>query len=231
MWGWGKGHGEWKLTGHLTGPEVGSILRTWVRGPKGPTAPGEPSPPFRKSSFYRQQGVILMLVLLFSLSPPSSKQHTQGGGNPNTKPPTCPRRHSHMPSHWPAFLSLWTFHINSDDPLTPGNYITPTKGFPDSSVVKNLPTMQETWVWSLDWEDPLEKGMATHPSILAWRIQWTEEPGGIQSIGSQIFLFSTSCVGITYDFKAYFLMQSWILNHSLFRKRSLFFFTRQLASQ
>ena len=50
---------------------------------------------------------------------------------------------------------------------------------------KNLPTMQETCVQSLGWEDPLEKGMATHFSILAWRILWTEEPGGLQSIGSQ----------------------------------------------
>ena len=45
-------------------------------------------------------------------------------------------------------------------------------------MVKNLPTMQETQVRSLGWEDPLEKGMATHSSILAWRILWTEEPGG-----------------------------------------------------
>ena len=52
-------------------------------------------------------------------------------------------------------------------------------------MVKNLPTMQETWVRSLGWEDPLEKGMATHPSILAWRIPWTEEPGGLQPTGSQ----------------------------------------------
>ena len=44
--------------------------------------------------------------------------------------------------------------------------------------VKNLPAMQETWVGSLGWDDPLEKGMATHFSILAWRIPWTEEPGG-----------------------------------------------------
>ena len=50
---------------------------------------------------------------------------------------------------------------------------------------KNLPTMQETCVQSLGWEDPLEKGMTTHFSILAWRIPWTEEPGGLQSIGSQ----------------------------------------------
>ena len=50
--------------------------------------------------------------------------------------------------------------------------------------VNNLPTMPETWVQSLGWEDRLEKGMATHASILAWRILWTEEPGGLQSMGS-----------------------------------------------
>ena len=44
-------------------------------------------------------------------------------------------------------------------------------------TVKNLPAMQEIWVQSLGWEDPLEKGMATHSSVLAWRIAWTEEPG------------------------------------------------------
>ena len=54
-----------------------------------------------------------------------------------------------------------------------------------AQTVKNLPAMQETWVRSLGWEDPLEKGMATHSSILAWRIPWTGEPGGLQSMGSQ----------------------------------------------
>ena len=49
--------------------------------------------------------------------------------------------------------------------------------------LKRLPAMQEIWVQSLGWEDPLEKEMATHSSILAWRISWTEEPGGLQSIG------------------------------------------------
>ena len=52
-------------------------------------------------------------------------------------------------------------------------------------MVQNLPAMQETWVRSLGWEDPLEKGMATHSSILVWRIPWTEEPGGLQSMRSQ----------------------------------------------
>ena len=52
-------------------------------------------------------------------------------------------------------------------------------------VKKNLPLMQETWVQSLGQEYPLEKGMATHSSILAWKIPWTEEPGRLQSMGSQ----------------------------------------------
>ena len=52
-------------------------------------------------------------------------------------------------------------------------------------MVKNPPAMQENWVHSLGWEDPLEKEMATHSSILAWRIPWTEEPGGLQSTGSK----------------------------------------------
>ena len=51
--------------------------------------------------------------------------------------------------------------------------------------LKRLPAMRETWVLSLSQEDPLEKEMATHSSILAWRIPWTEEPGGPQSMGSQ----------------------------------------------
>ena len=54
-----------------------------------------------------------------------------------------------------------------------------------AQLVKNLPAMRETWVRSLGREDPLEKEMATHSSILAWRIPWTEEPGGLQSMGSQ----------------------------------------------
>ena len=56
---------------------------------------------------------------------------------------------------------------------------------PCSSVGKNLPAMQETWVQFLGWEDPLEEEMATHSSILAWIIPWTEEPGRLQSMGVQ----------------------------------------------
>ena len=54
-----------------------------------------------------------------------------------------------------------------------------------AQMVKNLPAMQETQIFSLGQEDPLEKGMATHSSILAWRILWTEEPGRLQSMGLQ----------------------------------------------
>ena len=59
-------------------------------------------------------------------------------------------------------------------------------GFPSGPMVKNPPAMQEPqelWVRSLGWEDPLEEGMATHYSILAWRIIWTEEPGGYSPLG------------------------------------------------
>ena len=78
-----------------------------------------------------------------------------------------------------------------------------------AQMVKNLPAMWETWVRSLGREDPLERGMATHSSILAWRIPWTEEPGGLQSMGlkeldtaewwltlSQTFTFQPSLSGV-----------------------------------
>ena len=61
-------------------------------------------------------------------------------------------------------------------------------GFPGATAVKNRPVMQETqetWVKSLGGEDPLEEDMATHSSILAWEIPWTEQPGGLRSLGSQ----------------------------------------------
>ena len=73
-----------------------------------------------------------------------------------------------------------------------------------AQMVKNLSAMQETQVWSLGQEDPLEKGMATHSSIVAWRIPWTEEPGGVQSMESQelditerLFPFQGSKAGLS----------------------------------
>ena len=73
--------------------------------------------------------------------------------------------------------------------LTEGHFSKVEKQNKWASLVaqrlKRMPAMRETWVRSLDWEDPLEKEMATHSSILAWRIPWMEEPGGLQSTGSQ----------------------------------------------
>ena len=68
--------------------------------------------------------------------------------------------------------------------------------FPSGSGVKNMPAMQETWVQSLGQEDSQEEGMATHSSILAWRIPWTEEPGRLQSVGeSTVHGYSPQRVG------------------------------------
>ena len=67
-----------------------------------------------------------------------------------------------------------------------------------SHTVKNLPTTRETWVQSLGGEDPLEKGMATHASILAWGIPWTEDPSRLQSTGSQ--RGRHDCVTATFTF-------------------------------
>ena len=86
-----------------------------------------------------------------------------------------------------------SFWDTSGTPRTHESHRAETrKGEADSKVFsqiaqlgKNTPAMQEAWVWSLGGEDPLEKDMATHSSILAWRIPWTEEPGRLQSTGSQ----------------------------------------------
>ena len=64
-------------------------------------------------------------------------------------------------------------------------YVYSTSASQVAQRLKHLPAMQETWVQSLGQENPLEKEMATHSSTLAWRIPWTEEPGGLQSTGSQ----------------------------------------------
>ena len=65
------------------------------------------------------------------------------------------------------------------------NYIEHYRASLVAQTVQNQPAIQETQVQSLGWEDPLEKGMATHSSILAWKVPWTEEPGGPESMGSQ----------------------------------------------
>ena len=70
-------------------------------------------------------------------------------------------------------------------PLQVSGFKSPKKTSLVAQTVKRLPTMRETQVQSLGWEDLLAKEMATHSGILAWRIPWTEEPGGLQSMGSQ----------------------------------------------
>ena len=83
-----------------------------------------------------------------------------------------------------AIRSSW-----SEPQLVPGlvlvTVIEPLPGFLVAQTGKCLPAIRETWVRSLGWEDPLEKEMATHSSTLAWKIPWTEDPGGLQSMGSQ----------------------------------------------
>ena len=94
-------------------------------------------------------------------------------------------------TRWPLpneYLELW-FLFWGPRPFFPTTHLTSSTWTLVASLVaqlvKSLPAMQETWVWSLDWKDPLEKETAIHSSILAWRIPWTEEPGGLQSMGLQ----------------------------------------------
>ena len=84
------------------------------------------------------------------------------------------------------YCNLWVFLILSCYVLVVIYYRTIERGASlVAQTVKNLPAMWGTWVQSLGWEDALEESMATHSSILAWRIPWTEEPGGLQSMWSQ----------------------------------------------
>ena len=86
----------------------------------------------------------------------------------------------------PAVQETLVQFLGREDPLEKGQ-ATQVSSWASlvAQLVKNRPAMWENWVPSLHWEDPLEKGKATHPSILAWRIPWTEEPGGLRSMGSQ----------------------------------------------
>ena len=82
-------------------------------------------------------------------------------------------------------------------------------GFPVAQLVKNTPAMWETWVWSLGWEDPLEKGKAIHTSILAWRIPWTPQSMGSQRVGHDwatfiiYLLIFCSCITNDHTFTGY----------------------------
>ena len=102
-----------------------------------------------------------------------------------------------------------------------------------AQLVKNLPVVQETRVRSLGWEDPLEKEMATHSSILAWKISWTEEPGGLQSMGSQRVRHDwvTNTLRILYVYPGYKgdtnpFSDMWFANVFSYSVDSLFTFLR-----
>ena len=89
-----------------------------------------------------------------------------------------------------------------------------------AQLVKNLPAMQDTWIQSLGWEDLLEKGMATHSNILSWRIPWTEELGGLQSMGLQrvghnwAIKHSTACVSLVAQMvkNPHIMQETWVLS-------------------
>ena len=91
--------------------------------------------------------------------------------------------HLYMTTGKTIALTVWTFVGKVMSLLF--NTLCLSRASLVAQIVKNLPAVQETQVQSLGQEDPREKGMSTHPSILAWRIPWTEEPGLLQSMGSQ----------------------------------------------
>ena len=79
-----------------------------------------------------------------------------------------------------------------------------------AQMVKNLPAMQETWVWPLGQEDPFEKGMATHCSILAWRIPWTEESSRLLSMGSARVRYLWAINTHTHIHNIYIILNRWV---------------------
>ena len=81
-----------------------------------------------------------------------------------------------------------------------------------AQMVKSLPVMPDTWVGSMRWEDPLEKGMAPHSSILVWRISWEEEPGGLQSMG--VFYLAPHYLCSVCEYQVPILF-SWLWAHCL----------------
>ena len=78
-------------------------------------------------------------------------------------------------------ISMWNLKYDTNEHI----YETRNRASLVAQMVKNLPSVQKTWIRSLGWEDPLKKRIATHSSILAWRIPWIKEPGGLHSMRSQ----------------------------------------------
>ena len=96
-----------------------------------------------------------------------------------------PRRQRGRQDYWTAWNEWVNECIQLKSPSEFSGCWWTLGGSPGSSVVKNLPAKQETWIWSLDWEDPLEKEMATCSNILAWKIPWTKQSSEQQSMGLQ----------------------------------------------
>ena len=90
-----------------------------------------------------------------------------------------------MISTWNDYTTTYFLNRKKHKYSTLQGTILAVNGKQVAQMVKNTAAMQETWVWPLNWEDPLEKRMTTHSSILAWRIPWIEEPCGIQSMRLQ----------------------------------------------
>ena len=87
--------------------------------------------------------------------------------------PTLQPHEQGFPSDLNQDFLCTAFEVSQQISVNCLKYLPKASGFPDSQLVKNVPAMSETWVQSLGWEDPLEKGKATHSSIPAWRISWT----------------------------------------------------------
>ena len=85
----------------------------------------------------------------------------------------------HSLFQWVALHIKWPKYGNFSFSISPSNEYSIVRASLVAQIVKNLPAMQGTWLWSLGWEDPMEKGIATHSTILAWGIPWTKEPGGL----------------------------------------------------
>ena len=108
----------------------------------------------------------------------------------------CVYTHTHTHTHTRIYIHIYVYTHT---------YI----GFPGGSVVKNLTAMQETLVWSLGWEDPLEEGMATHSNIPAWRIPRIEEPGRLQSIVHRVGHDWSDQAAVTALINSYLLNEKW----------------------
>ena len=113
-------------------------------------------------------------------------------------------------------LLFWFFFIAHHSSTVSSLFFLPLEVFPGDSDGKNLPAMQETWVWSLDWENPLKKRMAIHSSILAWRIPWTEGPDGYSpwslkesDTTNTHFFLSQSCFSRSHEFTRKHMQQLW----------------------